>query len=1216
LASSQKGKIALIGRLPVALLAFAAGAVFSIFAWHLTLSEIEREAQHAFSVKVTEIQHSIQVSLQTQRALLVALRGFIQTTPQLNREIFHRYISNLELASLHPNIRTLSYSVHLTAAQKSEFERRIRNDTSLDPRGLPDFAIKPRGDRPEYVILSYIEPAASNEAALGIDMLSGPKRLAASHRTRDTGTVTASGRVSLVSRPAEAGIILRLAVYQSGMPTSTVNERRAALIGEVGGAFHVRDLIDNVLTQRDSGATPMYLQVYDDGYLEHLATASPPQGGELLFSNLDADAGQSSYLKTMMVEVGGRQWRLLFSAPKSLYLTPPSQSMPWFVLSAGLAISLLLAGLIRSLSRSGWRAVELADRITADLRNSEAKLSEAQRMTQELIEALPNPIFFKGTDGRYLGVNKAWENFFGIPRSEFIGHTVHELYPHDQPTADRLHAMDQELWRSPGSQNYEANITPREGGSRDTIYYKATYQDSSGNVAGLIGTIVDITEHKKIEKALRDSESRYRSVIAAIAEGVIVRDRDARIVECNASAERILGLSIDQMRGNRYFNPDWETIRDDGSPFPADDRPVNAALRTGQLQSNVVTGFRRRTGGTLWLQLNAQPLFEHAGAAPSGVVTSITNITERKQAEQRQKMEHAVTRVLAEAEAAPGAIQQIIKIICETMGWNCGACWAWDEADKLLRCTECWGIDTLAIREFLASNTGYTIKPGPSVQGLVRQTFALAKSVWIADATQLKDMVIREPQLVKAGLHSAFAFPLLLGSKVIGVMEFFHRDIREPDDMLIRISQSIGSQIGQFIQRKETEQRYHTIFENAAVGITQIDLDGVLTDANQKFFNMLEYQREEVVGKHVKDFTHPDDYGQGAQWRKRLAEGNEKSMSGEKRFISKSGKVVWARRTMSVVCGNSGNPEYMISVVEDITDRKLAEQRQTMEHAVTRVLADAQTLAEASSRIIQTICETMGWHCGTCWVSDRETGLLRCLEAWGPETPEIREFLDFSLHRTFMPGADKNKGLIRRAVAEGKPVWITDIAGDKELQRAGLIAKARLHSFYGFPIMLGNEVLGAMEFFHRDIRPPDDTLSLVAQSIGSQVGQFIQRMRAEENLQFVATHDTLTELPNRYLFAQCLKQALSRAQRSNRMASVMFLDLDHFKEINDTLGHEAGDQVLRETAARLSGCVRKSDVVSRRGGDEFVVLIEDLTGRASLDRSRKKSSPNCRGPSC
>jgi PAS domain S-box-containing protein len=137
------------------------------------------------------------------------------------------------------------------------------------------------------------------------------------------------------------------------------------------------------------------------------------------------------------------------------------------------------------------------------LRASEASLGEAQRMTQQLIEVLPNPIYFKDTEGRYLGVNRAWEAFFGTPRAMFLGKTVGDLYPDSPEIAGRLRAEDQVLWDNPGTPHmHEESIRTPDGQRHDVIYYKAMFTRADGSVAGLIGTIIDISERKRAEEAL------------------------------------------------------------------------------------------------------------------------------------------------------------------------------------------------------------------------------------------------------------------------------------------------------------------------------------------------------------------------------------------------------------------------------------------------------------------------------------------------------------------------------------------------------------------------------------------------------------------------------------------------------------------------------------------------------------------------------------------
>src|SRR5688572_21630356 len=126
---------------------------------------------------------------------------------------------------------------------------------------------------------------------------------------------------------------------------------------------------------------------------------------------------------------------------------------------------------------------------------------------------------------------------------------------------------------------------------------------------------------------------------------------------------------------------------------------------------------------------------------------------------------------------------------------------------------------------------------------------------------------------------------------------------------------------------RESEERFRAIFEQAAVGLTRVDLDGMLVDFNQKFCDMLGYTRAELLGKTIRDITHSVDYGQGSTYRAELVKGAAKSRSGEKRFVRKDGTIMWARRTMSAACDDAGQPQYVISVVEDISESKSAEER-------------------------------------------------------------------------------------------------------------------------------------------------------------------------------------------------------------------------------------------------------------------------------------------------
>lgn len=160
-------------------------------------------------------------------------------------------------------------------------------------------------------------------------------------------------------------------------------------------------------------------------------------------------------------------------------------------------------------------------------------------------------------------------------------------------------------------------------------------------------------ERYRAEKSLSESESRYRSVITALHEGVILVGQDGVIHTCNAAAERILGLPAEQIMGRSTIDPRWGAIHEDGSPFPAESRPALVTLRTGRPLSNVVMGIRKPSGELSWISVNSEPLFRDGDARPHAAVASFADITARKESEEALQREQAA-RVRAESLARFG----------------------------------------------------------------------------------------------------------------------------------------------------------------------------------------------------------------------------------------------------------------------------------------------------------------------------------------------------------------------------------------------------------------------------------------------------------------------------------------------------------------------------------------------------------------------------------
>ncbi|MCZ8257195.1 MAG: PAS domain S-box protein, partial [Polaromonas sp.] len=186
--------------------------------------------------------------------------------------------------------------------------------------------------------------------------------------------------------------------------------------------------------------------------------------------------------------------------------------------------------------------------------------------------------------------------------------------------------------------------------------------DAQGVFTGYRGVGTDITERKHSEAALHAGEARFRAVVGALAEGVVLRDADGKIIDCNASAERIFGKSLAQIRGLTSAALDWERLREDGSPMPEEEWPSVLAKQTGQAQSNSLVCYRRPDGSVMWGLVNVQPLFDGESDVPTGFVTSIADIIKRKQAEieivrLNVDLETRVSRRTAQLEAANKEIE-------------------------------------------------------------------------------------------------------------------------------------------------------------------------------------------------------------------------------------------------------------------------------------------------------------------------------------------------------------------------------------------------------------------------------------------------------------------------------------------------------------------------------------------------------------------------------
>jgi diguanylate cyclase (GGDEF)-like protein/PAS domain S-box-containing protein len=346
---------------------------------------------------------------------------------------------------------------------------------------------------------------------------------------------------------------------------------------------------------------------------------------------------------------------------------------------------------------------------------------------------------------------------------------------------------------------------------------------------------------------------------------------------------------------------------------------------------------------------------------------------------------------------------------------------------------------------------------------------------------------------------------------------------------------------------RESEERYRLLVERMREGLVQSSNNGVLEFVNDRFCEMVGYTREELIGlKGDLLLAYPEDIElMREKSRLRMRHIADQYVI---RIRRKDGTVVWLEIGGAPVVDAAGNVVGSIGVHNDVTERRMAEEALRESEARYRLMAENSTdmISRTSTRGI------------ILYASDASRRLL------GYEPSELigRSFYDFIFE------VDREEvRYLSSLIHESGPTTFAYRVEKKD---------------------------GSLVWFETTSRSVRDALSGKIREIVGVSRDVTERKRVEEQIEYQAYHDALTGLPNRRLFRDRLTVALAHARRMKHPLAVMFLDLDRFKVVNDTLGHSIGDELLKAIAARLQASLREEDSVARMGGDEFTVLLADL----------------------
>jgi PAS domain S-box-containing protein len=418
---------------------------------------------------------------------------------------------------------------------------------------------------------------------------------------------------------------------------------------------------------------------------------------------------------------------------------------------------------------------------------AETELQHLDKQIKTIFESITDGFLALDANWCLIYMNVAAERLLGRSSQDLTGRNFWHSFPQAVNTSFYA-ALDTAL-------NAHQTVTVEE-------YYPPTDRWFDVHVypsaTGLSIYFHDISKRKQAAAELDRLKQHHESILNSVGEGIFGLDAHGIVTFVNPAAAAMLGYDAAELIGQRQHLLIQHT-RANGTPYPPEQSPIYASIRDGTTKHVESDVFWTKHETSFPVSYISTPLRERG--AIIGAVVTFQDSTERKRVEAHQATQFAVTRVMAEAETLDAAISGLLQAVCVGMDWDLGELWVADRGAHLLRRIGGWYALTVHAVDFEISSRTMIFGPG---QGLPGEVWASGQPVWVTN-------VITDPSFVRAdlaadhGLYTAFGVPVRNGREVIGVLVCFSRAMRQRDDEVLQLMTVIGSQIGQYIERRQAE---------------------------------------------------------------------------------------------------------------------------------------------------------------------------------------------------------------------------------------------------------------------------------------------------------------------------------------------------------------------------------------------------------------------------